>query len=380
MTKKLKLLLVALVLLLPLPILALEVHGNDNIVLGTDKIIDSNYYAAGQNVEIYGTVNGDLFLAGDTIIIDSTNINGDIFVAGSDISISGKINGSVRAAGEKININGNIVGNFMFFGQQVTVNDQTIINGHMTTWGQIVNMHGHIMGNLEGGVESLLVSGQVGRNVDMHISSGQDKSGLQIEDTAVINGELKYKAWQEGDIAEGATITGGTSFDQILKVNKTKAEGLGLAKSLLIQFFMMLVVGMVLIYLWPKLLPRTFDLAHQNLLVTFFKGLGLLVLTPVAVIILLFTVIGAPLGLMLLGLWLMMLYLAKVIGAWLLIRFLQIKFFSKKKISDITLLALGILFFIILSKIPIVGWIIIMIVSVTAWGTVVGFIFKNKQK
>ncbi len=92
------------------------------------------------------------------------------------------------------------------------------------------------------------------------------------------------------------------------------------------------------------------------------------------------TIIGLPLGFILLGLWLAMLYLAKVIGAWLLIRFLQIRFFSKKKISNITLLALGILLYIILSKIPIVGWIIILIIFVAAWGAVANFIFRNKQK
>lgn len=380
MTKKLKLLLVALVLFLPLPILALEMHSKDNVILGADKVIDSNYYAAGQNIEIYGTVNGDLFLAADTIIIDSDNINGDIFVAASDISISGNINGSVRAAGEKINVSGNIDDNLMFFGQQATIDDESVIGGHLTTWGQRVNMYGQVDGNLEGGLESLFIDGQVGKNVDVHIAASKDTQGLEIGDAAVINGELKYKAWQEGDVADGATITGGVAFDQLFKTSKNKTIGFALFKGLLIQFFMMLVVGMVMIYLWPKFLPQACDLVHKNFIVSFFKGLGLLIITPIAAFILMLTIIGLPLGFILLGLWLAMLYLAKVIGAWLLIRFLQIRFFSKKKISNITLLALGILLYIILSKIPIVGWIIILIIFVAAWGAVANFIFRNKQK
>ena len=277
MSKKIKGLLIALLLLLPLPILALEVHGNDNVVLGADKVIDSNYYAAGQNVEIYGTVNGDLFLAGDTVIIDSANINGDIFVAGSDISIIGQINGSVRAAGEKIKISGNIDGNLMFFGQQATIDNEAVIAGHMTTWGQRVNMYGQIDGNLEGGLESLVINGQVGQNVDMHITAAKDKNGLQIGETAIVNGELNYKAWQEGDVSDQAIITGGVSFDQLFKTSKTKTWGWGTFKDLLISFFGMLVVGMVLLYLWPKFLPKSCDIAHKNMLATFFKGLGLLI-------------------------------------------------------------------------------------------------------
>ncbi|MBT7553078.1 hypothetical protein HN670_01245, partial [bacterium] len=73
--------------LLPISLLAVEAHSGDVVFLAIDQTIDHNYYAAGQNVEIYGTVNGDLFLAGQNIIIDSENINGDIFAAGSTLTI-----------------------------------------------------------------------------------------------------------------------------------------------------------------------------------------------------------------------------------------------------------------------------------------------------
>ncbi len=391
MSKKLKILLIALVLLLPLPILALEIHNNDNVTLGTDKVIDGNYYAAGQNIEIYGTVNGDLFLAGNMITIDSENINGNIFIFSSwtnpfdimsspSVIITGKINGSVTVIGENINITGDINGNVMFAGELATIDNDTTIAGHMTAWGERVNVQGKVGGNLEGGLKSLLINGQVGKNVDIHIGASKDKDGLQIGEKAIINGELKYKAWQEADVSDQATIAGGISFDQLFKTTKSKAWGFAMLKVLLIQFFGMLVVGMVLFYLWPKFLSRACDKTHQNMLMTFFKGLGLLILTPLAAFILMITIIGLPLGLIILGLWVIMLYLAKVIGAWLLIRFLQMKFFAKKKISDTSLLALGILLFIIISKIPFIGWIIIFVLFITAWGTIFDYILKTKKQ
>jgi cytoskeletal protein CcmA (bactofilin family) len=381
MTKKLKLLLVALVLLLPLPILALEIHNNDNVVLGTDKVIDGNYYAAGKNIDIYGTVNGNLYLAAEYINIDSSNINGDIFfVAAKDITINGKVKGSIHGVADKVNIRAQVQNNVMAFGQNINIESDAYIMQHLTVFGQRVVLDAKVGGHLEGFVESILINGQVEKNVDIHVSTGKDKNSLQISETATINGELKYKAWQEGNISDQATIAGGVSFDQLFKTTKSKAWGLGMFKTLLIQFFGMLVVGMVLFYLWPKFLSRACDKTHQSMLITFFKGLGLLILTPVAVVILLFTVIGIPLALILLGLWFVMLYLAKVIAAWLLIRFLQMKFFAKKKISNISLLALGILLFIIISKIPIIGWVVMFVLFITAWGTIFDYIFKTKKQ
>ena len=113
---KYKLFLLLAFFVVPLSALAAEYHSGDNVLLASDQQIDSNYYAAGQNIEVYGTVNGDLFLAGDNITVDSENINGDIFAAGNTITIKGTVNGSVRTAGQQVNIMAQVRDNVMFFG------------------------------------------------------------------------------------------------------------------------------------------------------------------------------------------------------------------------------------------------------------------------
>ena len=210
MTKKLKLLLVALVLLLPLPILALEIHNNDNVVLGTDKVIDGNYYAAGKNIDIYGTVNGNLYLAAEYINIDSSNINGDIFfVAAKDITINGKVKGSIHGVADKVNIRAQVQNNVMAFGQNINIESDAYIMQHLTVFGQRVVLDAKVGGHLEGFVESILINGQVEKNVDIHVSTGKDKNSLQISETATINGELKYK------VAEEFVTTLNARYDQI---------------------------------------------------------------------------------------------------------------------------------------------------------------------
>ena len=59
----------------------------------------------GTMVKISSTeiIEGDLFIAGETIIIEGT-INGDLIAAGRTIIMNGMVNGSIMAAAETITI------------------------------------------------------------------------------------------------------------------------------------------------------------------------------------------------------------------------------------------------------------------------------------
>lgn len=376
MFKKLGFLAIFLSLfLLPISLLAVEAHSGDVVFLATDQIIEHNYYVAGQNVEIYGTVNGDLFLAGQNIIIDSENINGDIFAAGSNLTIKGNINGSVRFAGEQFNIDGQVRDNVFFLGQNATVGQEAIVGGHMTAWGQQVSVRGQVAGDVEGGLETLAVSGQVGKNIDIYVS--KDEQALQLTDSAVIGGSVKYYAWKEITISDQVQIGGEVIFEKM--VHKTKPIfAMAIVWHLILKFFGMLVVGMLLIYLWPKFFPHTISRVRKHPWKTLFIGLATLILTPIISIILMITLIGLPLAFIILGLWVACLYIAKIMAAWLIGDWLKKKLFAKYKWSNISVLALGVFTYLIISKIPIVGWIIIFILFLWAWGVMTNILYKKE--
>lgn len=377
MSRKIKLLLASFLLLLPLSVLAMEVHNGDNVLLATDKVIDSNYYAAGNTIEIYGTVNGDLFLAGENITIDSENINGDVFVAGNTITIKGKINGSVRVAGQQINILGTVRDNVLSFGQNLKFDPESTVDGHLTFWGRSLSLRGQINGRVEGGMDILSLSGVVGKDVDIYINS-DGKENLKIEDEAFINGALHYKAWEEISINPNAVIKGGPFFEQMDKQIKKPWQTHNL-KGLIFKFFGMLVVGMVLLYLWRKIFSKAYDKAYHKTVNTFFRGLLFLILVPIICLLLLITIIGIPLAGLLFLSWLILLYLAKVVAAWLTGQFIKNRFFDKKKISDINILAIGIFVYIVLGQIPLLGMIYALIIFTIALGTFVDYFMKNKK-
>ncbi len=366
-------------LLLPLPILAIEAYSGDNVLLSADQVIDGNYYAAGQNVEIYGKVNGDVFVAGNKIVINSEEINGSIFVAGSVIDIRGVVTGSVRTVGENVSINGKVNGNVFSVGTTVFVDTDAEVGGHLTFWGQRATIRGNIDGQVEGGMESLALSGQVGKDVDVTLCETCEQPTLEVSETAVIAGTLGYSAFKEAEIAEGATI-GEVEFNQASPKVKDKQPlwSFGKLKGWLFNLFTILVTGMILLYLWPKFFDRAYHEVRKKPIKTFFKGFLILIVTPIACIIAMVTIIGIPVGIIALVLWGIMLYLAKVISAWLVGKFVKDWFLKDKRMPALAILVIGTLVYIIIGTIPFVGFLMVLVTFLLSWGTLLKLMPKEK--
>lgn len=70
------------------------------VLIGFPPGVQAADFRTGQDVTVPAgeTVNGDLYIAGNTITIAGT-VNGDIFTAGSSVAVSGTVNGGLTAAG-----------------------------------------------------------------------------------------------------------------------------------------------------------------------------------------------------------------------------------------------------------------------------------------
>ncbi|MCB9803167.1 hypothetical protein H6761_04145 [Candidatus Nomurabacteria bacterium] len=353
-------------LLSPLALFAIEKNAGEVVFVAKDQTINQNYYAAGKTIEIYGTINGDLFLAGNNVVIDSENINGDIFVAAESISIKNKINGNVRVVGKQIEISGLVTGNAFIVGDNLLLTETAELAKHLTFWGSSASLHGQVGQHLEGGMEQLLLTGSIGQGVDVYLSPRQE-TNFQIADTAQISGGINYQALTEASISENAQVDGQVNFQKWTEPEHGKTFSQVLW-SLIIKFFGMLIVGMILVYFWPKFFTENFSSLKGKLWQTPLFGLLFLFLTPLLAFALMITVIGIPIALIMLTLWAIGLYLAKILGAWLIAKFIKNKWLTKYNWSQLSILAFGLAIYLILGKVPVVGWIIILVAYLMAWG------------
>lgn len=368
MSKKLSFfILVGLLLCVPLTTLAMEEHASKVVFLAADQTVNQNYYAAGETIEIYGTVNGDLFLAASDVIIDSANINGDIFVIAENLTVKNKVNGNIRAiVSKQFELNAEVTANVFAAGASLKLSETALVAKHLTFWGSDLETHGAIGQNLEGGMENLLVNGQIGSNIDVYLSP-QESANLKITDKAVVGGAIFYRALTTAEINPAAQIAGAINFE---KWTQTKSEKnfIDTLWSLLVSFFSMLVVGMVLFHLWPGFFSHNFSILKTRPWQTMLFGLLFLVLTPIVSVLLMFTVIGLPIALMLLFAWVVALYLATIMSAWLVGKFIKNKWLAKYKWSRINILAFSLVIYLLLTQTPFIGWLVVMYLYLLSWG------------
>jgi hypothetical protein len=130
------------------------------------------------------TVDGDLYLAGGTIIVDGT-VNGDLAAFGGQVQINGKVGGDLMIGGGTVTVNGDVTGDVRIGGGQVTVGGQVgedlvVAGGQTTLSGQVqgdlivsggtVNVAGNVAGNIEGNAGTYSRSGTVGG--EQHVTIG----------------------------------------------------------------------------------------------------------------------------------------------------------------------------------------------------------------
>jgi hypothetical protein len=346
--------ILAFALLVPASAMAYTARSNDNIYISPSDMIDGSFYAVGSNINIEGVINGDLICAGDNLSIKGI-VEGSVICAAGTINIDGGIKGNARLLGQSININGNIDKNLNALGASIVINSNADIGKEALLAGASADIKGRVNGDLHGALEKLFISGKIDKNVKMRLG-GKSAAPLIISETALIDGNLHYTASAKGEISDKAQIGGETGFT-LLEARKNKSWVLG-SLGLIFSIFAALTVGMVLISLFKEQTRAITDKMIGEINRSIFTGFAIMFLTPIICMLLLFTIIGLPLSIIILSLWLIALYFGKILAGIMIGRSIIEKFWATNKDSIIWSMILGIIIFWILGSLPILGWLI----------------------
>jgi len=178
------LLAILLMTFFAVPVLAFNVRSGDNVIVASGEVIDGDLYVGGETIIIDGTINGDLIAAGKTIMVNGT-VNGNTIAAGGTIDINGEVTHAVRVIGETLNISGTIGRDLLVAGEEVSLASTAEIGGDLLLGAGSALIDGFIKGDINSGVEH-----------------------LTIASTASIQGKLIYISENEANIQSGAQIRG----------------------------------------------------------------------------------------------------------------------------------------------------------------------------
>ncbi|OIO07458.1 hypothetical protein CO115_00205 [Candidatus Falkowbacteria bacterium CG_4_9_14_3_um_filter_36_9] len=384
--KKTLIVFFALFLFMPLVASAFAVKTSDSVYIGKNDTVAGNLYTAGANITVEGKVTGDVICAGQSVNINGA-VEGDVICAGQSVNINGAVGGSVRAAGNSVNINGQVARNIMIAGASVILGSDAQAGWDMLIAGAVGEIRGKVGRDLYGVAASMIISGEVNGDVRLKIDDkieskrrgvglNDNKTKLKIEDTAKINGGLIYTAEGKAQISSSTSIVGKVTHNLPKLKNTKKLALMGLVWVRTYSIFSSLIIGLVLISFWRGRIKDLTDVMQVKAGASIGWGIAVMFLTPVILILLLLTIIGIPLALMLLGIWLIFICVSKILTGILAGRIILEKFWKQKKDNLILAMIIGIVALWIIFSIPFVGWILFLIA--TWWGLGGIFIYLKK--
>jgi cytoskeletal protein CcmA (bactofilin family) len=312
-------------------VLAFNVRSGDIVTVTSGEVIDGDLYVAGKTIIIDSTINGDLIAAGQTIMVNGI-VNGSIIAAAQTVNINGEVTHAVRVIGETLNIGGTIGRDLLAAVGNFSTTSTAEIGGDLLLGAGIARIDGLIKGDLNSGVKS-----------------------LTIASTASIQGKLNYISGNEANIQSGAQIKG-TINHKLPEVKEKQVAGIGLWW-IVIGFLMTLVLGIIIVLLAPRRVKAVTESIRTRPWASLGWGVVILVATPIVALIVCITIIGLPLGLIALVLYAIAIYLTQLFVG-LLIGLLIIGAFRgvETRAALVGALALGLAILRLLRLIPFVGF------------------------
>lgn len=356
-----KLILVFALLLLPFGTAkALDTKAGDSIYVPKEEIISGNFYAAGNTITVDGNISGDLIAVAQTITVNG-NVEGDIIVAAQNITINGNVDGNIRVAGESISLNGQVTRNVNAFGRNIILGNNNQIGWDIFAMADSLESRGNIEGGLAGSFGHALISGKIGKNINIKMFESGTDGILIISSEATINNGVVYTAKKTAQISEKAAVNGGVE-QKVPQTKETNTFAAWLWPEIY-SIFCALVVGLVLVFIGKNVTLKILKKIDNKPFHALLQGLILMFVLPIIAFLLLFTLIGIPLALIICAWWLIAIYVARIFTA-ILIGQIILKNIIKNKKNDpklIWCLILGVIICWLLFAIPYVGWIFCLI-------------------
>ena len=342
-----------------------DVRETKVVALPAGEVVDGDYFAFGDVVEVSGTVNGDVYAFGGQVLVDG-KVNGDLITAGGTVTISGNISQDLRVGGGQITISGEIGRNVTVGGGNVEFTNGASVRGSVLAGAGNLTLAAPVGSSVKVGAGNLSISNKIDGDVEAGVG------GLRLTSKAQIKGNLTYWSDQKALIDKNALVSGEITKRATPEIARPSPRGIfgGFGAfniiSTIIGFVSTFILGLIFIKFFPKFSAATVSTLSKKPWVSLGIGLLAVVVTPIVFIILLITVVGIPIAFILIALYLISLYLARIfvifwVGTTLLSR-------TGRKPHAVWAFILGLVAYYVLTLIPIVGCIITALVILFGLG------------
>ena len=396
---------------------AVEIIEGESIT--ADEVIDDDVFITGNTVVVDGTVNGDLFASGNTVTVNGT-VKGSLVTAAQTIIVNGQIEGSIYAAGytmmagEKTQVGRN----FYFAGFSLEAKPEMTVGRDLLMAVYQGVLGGEVGRDLLAAAGALEINGKVGGDVKVDIGAPDEefnftpmfgppgappmiKPGLRVGEGAEIGGKLIYTSPADQTSAIDSTPLGGVVYQTPQPHEEDLAKPAAPRPELLVgkwvlkrlsELATLLVLGALAVWLIPGLFNQVVDRVRSAPLpaagwglvavIVGYAGAGLLALLIITLAILLGVITLGGLGGSVFGLGfsglgvafttftLLVSYGSKILVSYLAGKLILQKLAPQAAENKYLPLVVGVVLYVLVRAIPLLGWIVAVIVTLVGVGAI----------
>ena len=388
-----------LLCLLALPAGAARFEADAGFTLPAGEIETGDIYFGGSALRIDGSVEGsvlagchtatftgpvarNIFLGCQTADL-SAPVGGDVLAGCMNLAINDSVAGTVRAGASSVSISGRVGGDVLAGCGTLTIEHDGVVAGDIVAGAGTLNIAGTVRGDVRVTGGKVVVSG----TVDGDLIAEVEEQIILTEDARIFGG-LRYTAKQELDLGNPDAVFGDVEFtrrvhDEIKEIKSFRPRPGRLFAGFILPFALLsvlgaLAVGFLLIAIWKHTLLRTVDACLGRFGRTVGFGAILLLAGPTAATIALFTIIGIPSALITGFVYLLFLYLGKILAGMFLGRWL-FRLFGGRSASIWLFAPVGIILVYAFCAIPVIGWLIWLFTALIGFGILAELIAHSRR-
>jgi hypothetical protein len=330
--------------------------GADRNVQVSTGVIHDDLMTAGENVRVEAEVNGDVAAAGSTVTVAGP-VEGYVMSAGRTVTLDGRIGNDLWAAGQSVQVRAPVENNALVAGRDVNLEPSAAIGHDAHLAGNLVRADGRIGRNLTIGAATAEIGAEVGG--DVHANAAR----VSVLPGAVIHGNLDVTGARPPDISPQARVLGQVKYQK-----PQQHRGLFTwPVSWLLWLIGLLVMGVAAMAWLPGWTAQVSTILRYRAGWSVLWGVFAVVLFAVAFGVLAITIVGFPLAIALLAVYVLLLLLSGVVvsyrvGDWLLARA------HRAQASRWTRIILGTAVVSLGMTLPGLGWIVGMLVVIAGMG------------
>ncbi|WP_427911594.1 bactofilin family protein [Ramlibacter sp. MMS24-I3-19] len=257
-------------------------------------------YAAGGDVRTGGPIRGDFGAAGGKVALDEP-VAGKAWLVGGSVEARAPVRDSLHVAAGDVVVDDVVGGKLLAAGGQIAIGPEAVIGGGARLFGGRVTVDGRVDGDLHVSARHVTINGDVRGDVSVRADT------VELGPEARVGGTLRYTARNELRKDEGAVVGSivhqrgrARGEDQVMVARPFEMPGPWHIGGGLVSVLSLLACGAAFLFLVPRYGEQAAERLADGPLGALTLGVVVAVAMPIVAVLLCITVLGIPLGVLLL--------------------------------------------------------------------------------